>query len=102
MLTEHEAKEIALAEIHRCIEPKILANPRNEPVILDEQTIVKPYGWVFFYNSRAYLETRDAFYGLMGNGPVVIEHSGRIHHLGTHASAEEMLGELEAERGLRG
>ena len=38
MLTEKEAKEIARAEILRSVEPEILENPRNEPVILDEQT----------------------------------------------------------------
>ena len=102
MLTEKEAKEIAHAEILRSVEREILENPRNEPVILDEETIMKPYGWVFSYNSRAYLATRDAFDGLIGNGPIVVEHSGRIHHLGTHADAEVMLRELEAERGLRG
>src|SRR3569832_528258 len=40
--------------------------------IVDEETITKPYGWVYFYNSRRFLETRDILYGIAGNGPLIV------------------------------
>ncbi|MFB6455594.1 YrhB domain-containing protein [Chitinophaga sp. Hz27] len=30
------------------------------------------YGWVFFYQSKKFVETRNPMYGLGGNGPIII------------------------------
>jgi hypothetical protein len=35
-------------------------------------------GWAFYYQSRAYLETKDFRAMLVGQGPVVIRDDGRI------------------------
>ena len=32
----------------------------------------KPYGWIFFYNSAAFVQTRDRFKLWFGNAPFVI------------------------------
>jgi hypothetical protein len=95
MLTMEEAKKIALDDIKSAIDPKY------EAVILDEYTLAKPYGWVFIYNSREYFETRNPLLGFGGNGPVVVQHNGRVHRLGSAMSVEESLAKLEAERGWR-
>ena len=41
-------------------------------VIVDSLTLEKPYGWVFFYNSRKFVETGLLQYRLAGNGPVIV------------------------------
>jgi hypothetical protein len=51
--------------------------------------------WVFFYNSRAYLETGSFSEALVGNGPLVVERdSGRLHELTTARPIDEQLDEL--------
>lgn len=53
-------------------------------VVVDEETIEKTYGWVFFYTSRFYLETGDDIYAVVGNGPTIVESKdGTLHILGT-------------------
>jgi hypothetical protein len=41
--------------------------------ILHEHTISKPYGWVFFYQSHAWIETGDEKHQLMGNYPFLVD-----------------------------
>ena len=68
-------------------------------VIVSELTIEKDYGWIFFYQSRKYLETGQFNYQLAGNGPVVFEReTGGVHHLGSHKHPDELIREFEAER----
>ena len=72
---------------------------RYHYVIMEEYTIEKEYGWIFFYNSRRFLETGDESAALFGNGPIVVENSnGSIHPLGTLNPLEEEIGLYEAER----
>ena len=35
-------------------------------------------GWIFFYNSRDFVETSDATAALAGNGPILVTHSGEV------------------------
>ena len=70
MLTLKEARTIALAHLPA-------AEPGIELVILDAHTIAKPYGWVFFYNSKKFVESGDFLDSTVGNGPMVVLHSGR-------------------------
>ncbi|MEZ4263997.1 MAG: YrhB domain-containing protein [Polyangiaceae bacterium] len=70
--------------------------------IIDSQTIEKPYGWVFYYNSRRYVESGDLVYalvGLVGQGPVVVfAASGEIVELGSAVPAEAAIRQLEDSR----
>lgn len=67
-------------------------------VILSELTIEKDYGWIFFYQSRKYLETGEFSHILAGNGPVVFEsESGAVHHLGSHKHPDELIRNFEAD-----
>jgi hypothetical protein len=57
--------------------------------IIDAATQEHEFGWVFFYNSRRYLETGEFSYALAGNAPLLIERlSGRLWTLGTARSVE--------------
>lgn len=72
----------------------------TELIILSERTIQKPYGWIYFYTSRRWLETRSIEYAIGGNGPlVVLRETGEIVTLGTARTSEEEIAAFEAETG---
>lgn len=48
-------------------------------------------GWVFFYQSRAFLEAGDSGKMLVGHGPVVLSDDGRIVEGGSLDSDPETL-----------
>ncbi|QPJ63224.1 MAG: hypothetical protein G3M70_15620 [Candidatus Nitronauta litoralis] len=69
--------------------------------ILSEYTIEKNYGWLFFYNTKKYLETKIFRDGLAGNGPLLVEKSnGKVTALGSYTSPEEIIKDFERERGF--
>lgn len=96
MLTITEAKAIALVHIARIVDDDV------DPVIRDNLSIAKPYGWVFFYNSREYVETGNRMAAVGGNGPVVVQHDGTVHMLTSAKAPEDSLAEFESARGLPG
>jgi hypothetical protein len=74
--------------------------PGDELVILDENTIEKEYGWIFFYTSREYLATGEIGAMLAGNGPIIVEKSdASITQLGSARPFEDYLREYESKRG---
>ena len=65
-LTKLQALELVSRELQSMTTP-------DEPfVVVDSHTIEKSYGWVFFYNSRKFVETGLLQYRLAGNGPVIV------------------------------
>jgi hypothetical protein len=65
--------------------------------IVETSTIDKPYGWVFFYQSRAFLGTGDLLQQFAGNAPVVFNRvSGEYRVTGTASPIESYLQEYEA------
>jgi Immunity protein 35 len=63
-------------------------------VVQHERTLDTDIGWVFFYESRRYLETRDPHEQLIGNAPILVCHSGAVHLLGTEHPVEHYLDEF--------
>lgn len=52
--------------------------------IIDELTITEDFGWVFFYQSKDYLETGDLPKALAGNAPLIVSKSdGKLCETGT-------------------
>ena len=48
------------------------------------KTQEEPFGWVFFYQSKEYLETDNFSSMLAGNSPFLVDRkSGKIHTFGT-------------------
>ncbi len=71
----------------------------DELVIAHEGTIEKDYGWVFFYNSKKFLETGEFSYALAGNGPIIFDkRDGSIHSFGTYKPPEEFIKEYDESR----
>lgn len=60
------------------------STPGHEMVIQEEKTVERDFGWVFFYTTRKFLETKDKKYLAPGNAPLVVEREdGSTHYLGT-------------------
>lgn len=89
MLTKEQARELALKEIlrHWDIED-------DEPLIVDEETIEEDFGWVFFYQSKIFLETRIFSYALAGNAPIIVNRNdGSLEVTGAARDIEDYLEE---------
>lgn len=70
-------------------------------VILDEHTIERPYGWVFFYDSHRHQKTGAFSDAIAGNVPVVVtRESGEVHALSPGLPLEEALTEFERDHGI--
>lgn len=96
MLTLSEAQDMARKRLADVVPPSV------DLVFLDDSSIAKPYGWILFYSSRQFVETGDINFALGGNGPVVVEHDGRVHLLTSAVPPEESVAAFERERGLKG
>jgi hypothetical protein len=68
-LTKKEALEIAKKSVAQLREGTDFA-------IQESDTVEKPFGWVFFYNTKKFIETGDPKYIRPGNGPLVVERLG--------------------------
>lgn len=84
-----QAKEIAV---------KTVADIENGPdyVIVDDQTVEKPFGWVFFYAPKKYVETKDIKYLRPGDGPLVVpREDGKPFFVTTSVPPSMAIAELE-------
>ncbi|WP_213277322.1 hypothetical protein [Chryseobacterium indologenes] len=95
MLTEQQVIEIAKNYVKERKEKSGL-----DLVILDNEAIKKPYGIIFFYNTKKYNDTRnDDDNTLLGNAPFLVENkTGNIVVFGTSKSEEYYIQEYEAGR----
>lgn len=68
----------------------------EEWVIVDDYTIEKPWGWVFFYNSREYATTGDPQYQLFGNAPYIVnKETSELSETGTAEDIEVYIARYE-------
>ena len=71
----------------------------GEARIVREQTIAKPYGWVFFFQSNEFLDKGTASAQLAGNAPFLVDRFNcEIRVFGTAHPVEKYL--LDYERSL--
>ena len=72
----------------------------GEPLgILEEKTIEKTFGWVFFYNTQAYIESGEMKYMLAGNAPFIVDVAdGSLKETGTSEPIEFDIDEYEKMR----
>jgi len=70
--------------------------PDDEVVIMDDATIERPWGWVFFHTSQKWLQTKDVRYAVAGNAPIIVEcDTGRLIETGTLMPAEYYISNYE-------
>ena len=66
-------------------------------VILESKTIERGWGWVFFYQSKAYVETGDFRNMLAGNAPIIVNrYTSELSHTGTAHEIEYYINQYEA------
>lgn len=98
MLTREQAQEIVELKIN---EPDPYWPEKPRIVVLEECTIEKEWGWIFFYQSSEYLETGDASSQLAGNAPYIVnKQSGELHETGTAFPVEDYIDEYEKKISL--
>ena len=67
-----------------------------ELAIIDSETIEKEYGWVFFYQTKDYLETGNIEDTLVGNAPFIVnKYTGEVAETGTAYPVEYYIAEYE-------
>lgn len=93
MITKEQARTLVEKKIHA----KYLDLPDDdEVIILELETIDKPWGWIFFYTSRKWIETNDDLYALAGNAPILVEKAtGKLFETGTAYSIEHYIAQYE-------
>jgi len=65
-------------------------------ILLNKETIEKPWGWVFFYQNQKFIETNNIKYALAGNAPYLVNrHTGQLTTTGTANSIEYYIKEYE-------
>jgi Immunity protein 35 len=70
-------------------------DPSDILIVVDESTIEFEYGFVFFYTSKRYLETRDFKFALAGNAPIIAaKQDGKISETGTAYAIEHYIEEF--------
>lgn len=84
MIDKDAARKIALdflAKKRRADAPEL--------VLLDDKTIERPFGWVFFYEAKKFLNSHDVKERLIGNSPFIIDRNdGSLHVTGTRRPIE--------------
>ena len=64
--------------------------------IVRELTIAKPYGWVFFYQAKEFLDNGTASSQLVGNAPIIVNrNTSELRVTGTAKPLEHDLEEYE-------
>jgi hypothetical protein len=60
--------------------------------IIDSQTREEAFGWVFFYNTMQFAETKDPEWCLAGNAPLIVDReTGALNVTGTAHDVEYYL-----------
>jgi hypothetical protein len=96
MVTKEQAKEKVTEYVNR-----VYPYPDDEYVVIDEETITKDYGWLFFLVNKRYLETQNISNMLVGLGAVLFEkQSQNIIVFGSALSGESHLEQYEKELGI--
>jgi hypothetical protein len=76
-------KEQAMNLVKRYVAEEV-SNSDVEFLVIEDQTIVTEFGWVFFYNTKAYIEDEDEMAMAVGNAPIIVDKtSGKLEVTGT-------------------
>jgi hypothetical protein len=95
MLGHREARDRALA--HMRSRPADLP-PGDELVIVDDDTLEREWGWVFFFASRRWRDTGDPAFRSEGEGPLIVNRfDGSVHATGTDRPSEYFVTRYETE-----
>jgi len=92
-------KETAVANARMFISALRVAGG-NDLVLLEDKTIERSFGWVFFYDSRKFLDTHDRLHALLGNAPLIVDRrDGSVHLTGTARPIQFYIERYETQYG---
>ena len=92
MLTKEEARKLVEARLET-----VPLDSGDRLVVLDEHTIERPFGWVFFYSAERFVQTQDERLAIAGNAPYIVNrHTGELKATGTARSIESYIADYEA------
>ncbi len=76
-ITKERAFEIARKQVAEL-------STQHDFVLMEEKTIERPFGWVFFYATRQFIQTGDRNFLVPGSAPFVVNRSdGTVEQLPT-------------------
>jgi hypothetical protein len=91
MIAKEEARNLAMKKI-----PANWGVEDSQPLILDEYTIEKDFGWGFFYDSQKHIETGEFKYMIAGNAPIIVNRfDSSLHFTGTAYETEHYIKKYE-------
>jgi len=92
VLTKAEALKLVSEKL------KEISSFEDPFIVVDDDTIERSFGWVFFYNSKKYLETKVFRYRLAGNGPAIVnKYDGTVEFFGSAKDPAEYIEEYESK-----
>lgn len=96
MITYNDAKSIVQHHIERINETR--TNRNNLIVLMEQHTLVKAYGWIFFFQTQKALETAFPGLRIIGNSPLlVLRKDGSSHFVGSSGPLDYRLALMEKE-----
>ena len=95
MISSEEAATIAKLELVR-YSAESESESEIELALISDATIERPTCFVFFWNSKKYIETGDFQTALGGNAPILVDRRNRsVHTTGTAHPIEHYIKEFE-------
>ncbi|MFZ4930618.1 hypothetical protein [Chryseobacterium sp. Mn2064] len=86
MLTDKEMLQIAERFIKKIVAKNI------ETMIIPNATLNKPYGNIYFFNSKKHILKGDPTAALVGSGPFIVEKEmGRVVNFGSLGTLEDKI-----------
>ncbi|MCF6112625.1 YrhB domain-containing protein [Mesorhizobium muleiense] len=76
MILYEKAKALAQETVSR-----LSADGTDDLALFENETIEIEKGWIFFYNTRSFIEDGDSIAALAGNGPISVTKDGMVHNL---------------------
>ncbi|NJC63136.1 hypothetical protein HC028_01200 [Planosporangium flavigriseum] len=93
MIDRNEAHRIAVAQLE--LIPTRWLPPGDTLMLVENATLEFPKGWVFFYQSRLYLQTGEFSHKLLGNRPFLVKRfDGEVCWLPILKPIEESVSEV--------
>lgn len=94
-VTRDDAREIAERQL-----PQLYADGADSLAIDDRATREEDFGWVFFYQTKRYLNDGDPDQRLVGNAPIVVDRKGEVHETGTGEPLDHYLERIRTRLGF--
>ena len=83
MIDREEAYKIAREYVntYHDLKPYHDVGDNDSVVILEEETVERSCGWIFFYQSRLWVQTKKHLYRMVNNYPIIVDRlDGRVSY----------------------